>query len=138
MERRSSLLVPEFGFTFGSNHFSCRNIAITLVELGRTLDFLLPSIPLSAVMAEQMSVKLLRHILFEIPLVGQNVELLSTNGAFSSMKRSGWRFQYAQIRFRHVDMMPPICFEMGAWARAAVVDNRVVGEKSPLHSLTGL
>jgi hypothetical protein len=59
-----------------------------------------------------MRVKLLQHVRFEIPHFGQYVKPLSTTGAFSSMKRPGWRFEYPQIRFRHVDMMPLIGFEM--------------------------
>jgi hypothetical protein len=62
--------------------------------VGRALDLFLPSVPLSAMMAEQMSVKLLRHVRVEIPHFGQYVELLSTNGAFSPMKRPGWGFEY--------------------------------------------
>jgi hypothetical protein len=43
-------------------------------------------------MAEQMRVKLFQHVRFEIPHFGQYVELFSTNGAFSSMKRPGSSF----------------------------------------------
>ena len=46
---------------------SCwRKIATSLVERGWALKLLLPSIPLSAIMAEQMPVKLLQHVRFEI------------------------------------------------------------------------
>jgi hypothetical protein len=68
---------------------NCRNIAISLVERGWALGLLLSSIPLSTMMAEQMRVKLFQHVRFEIPHLGQHVELFSTNGAFSSMKRPG-------------------------------------------------
>ena len=43
-----------------------RKIAISRVERGWALKLLLPSIPLSAMMAEQMRVKLLQHVRFEI------------------------------------------------------------------------
>ena len=59
-------------------------------------------------MAEQMRVKLLQHVRYEIHHFGQYVKLLSTNGTFSPMKKPGWRFEYSQIRFRHFDMMPSI------------------------------
>jgi len=69
--------------------------SIPLVERGWALGLLLSSIPLSAMMAEQMRVKLLQHVRFDIPHFGQYVELFSTNGAFSSMKTpdsSSFRF----------------------------------------------